>query len=74
MTRRETVICAIQHKETDRIPYHFEFTAQEEEKVLQNIDKASFYTQYDGYLHYFSIGGIPQSEMIARAILPMISE
>ena len=38
MTRRETVICALQHKETEHIPYHFEFTAQEEEKVLQGVD------------------------------------
>ena len=53
MTRRETVINALRHIETDRLPYHFEFTAQEEEKVLQHTDKASFEAQYGGYLHYF---------------------
>ncbi len=62
MTRRETVICALKHKETDRIPYHFEFTAQEEEKVLQDTDKEVFYSQYDSYLHYFQYWGYPTEE------------
>ena len=59
MTRREVVINALCHKETDRIPYHFEFTAQEEDKVLQNTDKEAFYSQYGGYLHYFQYWGYP---------------
>ncbi|MBO5512610.1 MAG: uroporphyrinogen decarboxylase [Clostridia bacterium] len=62
MTRRETVICALQHKETGRIPYHFELTAQEEEKVLQNSDKELFYNQYGGYLHYFQYWGYPNEQ------------
>ncbi len=61
MTRRETVICALQHKETDHIPYHFELTAQEE-KVLQNTDKMKFYAQYGGYLHYFQYWGYPTEQ------------
>ena len=59
MTRRESVINALRHKETEHIPYHFEFTAQEEEKVLQNVDKETFYSQYGGYLHYFQYWGYP---------------
>ena len=59
MTRREIVINALRHIETDHIPYHFEFTAQEEEKVLQGVDKESFYSQYGGYLHYFQYWGYP---------------
>ena len=59
MTRREVVINALCHKETDRIPYHFEFTAQEEDKVLQNTDREAFYSQYGGYLHYFQYWGYP---------------
>lgn len=62
MTRRETVICALQHKETEHIPYHFEFTAQEEEKVLQGVDKESFYARYGGYLHYFQYWGYPTEQ------------
>ena len=59
MTRREIVINALRHIETDHIPYHFEFTAQEEEKVLQGVDKEIFYSQYGGYLHYFQYWGYP---------------
>ena len=59
MTRREIVINALRHIETDHIPYHFEFTAQEEEKVLRYVDKESFYSQYGGYLHYFQYWGYP---------------
>ena len=62
MTRRETVICALQHKETEHIPYHFEFTAQEEEKVLQGVDKEFFYARYGGYLHYFQYWGYPTEQ------------
>lgn len=62
MTRRETVIQALRHVETERLPYHFEFTAQEEENVLQNKDKADFYRQYGGYLHYFQYWGYPTEQ------------
>ena len=62
MTRRETVICALQHKETEHIPYHLEFTAQEEEKVLQGVDREAFYARYGGYLHYFQYWGYPTEQ------------
>ena len=59
MTRREVVIGALRHQQTEHIPYHFEFTAQEEEKVLKNTDKEAFYSRYGGYLHYFQYWGYP---------------
>ena len=59
MTRRDAVINALRHKESEHIPYHFEFTAQEEEKLLKSSDKEAFYSQYGGYLHYFQYWGYP---------------
>ena len=59
MTRREAVIHALEHEETDHIPFHVEFTLQEEEKVLRNLDKDEFFKKYGGYLHYFQYWGYP---------------
>ena len=59
MTRRETVIRALRHEETEHIPFHVEFTAQEEEKVLKNTTREEFFKEYGGYLHYFQYWGYP---------------
>jgi uroporphyrinogen decarboxylase len=45
MTRRERVIAALQHKETDYIPFHCDFTSQE----LENIER---YLGYKGFTAY----------------------
>lgn len=59
MTRRDAVICALKHEETEHIPFHLEFTAQEEEKVLQGASKEEFFKKHGGYLHYFQYWGYP---------------
>ena len=59
MTRRETVICALRHEETEHVPFHIEFTAQEEDRVLANTTKEEFYKKHGGYLHYFQYWGYP---------------
>ena len=59
MTRREAVIRALKHEETEHIPFHLEFTAQEEEKVLQGTSKEDFFKKHGGYLHYFQYWGYP---------------
>ncbi len=59
MTRRDTVIHALKHEETEHIPFHVEFTMQEESKVLLNADRDEFFKKYGGYLHYFQYWGYP---------------
>ena len=59
MTRREAVVRALKHEETEHIPFHVEFTLQEEEKILHNTDKDAFFKKYGGYLHYFQYWGYP---------------
>ena len=62
MTRRETVINALQHRDTEHIPFHAEFTAQEEERVVQYTNDPDFYKKYGGYLHYFQYWGYPTEQ------------
>ena len=62
MTRRETVINALRHKETEHIPFHAEFTAQEEERVARYVNDSDFYKKYGGYLHYFQYWGYPTEQ------------
>lgn len=59
MTRRETVIAALQHKETEHIPFHAEFTHQEDEAVAKYTGDPDFYDKYGGYLHYWQYWGYP---------------
>ena len=59
MTRRETVINALRHIETEIVPFHAEFTAQEAERVARYTGDADFYEKYGGYLHYFQYWGYP---------------
>lgn len=66
MNRREAVINALRHIETEKIPYHVEFTAQEEERILGNGDKEAFYKEYGGYLHYFQYWGYPTEQADRR--------
>ena len=59
MTRRERVIAAVKHQQTDICPYNIEFTHEEYEKVSQYLDDNDFYSKignhiimanYDGFL------------------------
>ena len=59
MDRREAVIRAFRHEETDRAPYHAEFTAQEYEKIAAETGSRDFMKRYGGYLHYMQYWGYP---------------
>ncbi|MBO4940410.1 MAG: uroporphyrinogen decarboxylase [Clostridia bacterium] len=59
MTRRETVIAALSHQETPIVPFHAEFTQQEQEKIALYTGDKNFYNQYGGYLHYMQYWGYP---------------
>ena len=59
MTRRETVINALKHIETEKLPFFAEFTEQEAERVAAYTGKKDFYSEYGGYLHYFQYWGYP---------------
>ena len=58
MTGRELVISALEHRETERLPYHMEFTWQAleklkaytgDEKIEEKIGSCLHYTQYWGW-------------------------
>ena len=59
MTRREVVIAALQHKETEKVPFHAEFTLQEYENMVCYTGDKNFYEKYGGYLHYMQYWGYP---------------
>lgn len=59
MTRRETVINALMHKETPVVPFHAEFTQQEYENMVKYTKDQDFYEKYGGYLHYFQYWAYP---------------
>lgn len=59
MTKREIVIRALNHEETPIVPFHAEFTGQEEEKMIAYTKDKNFYDKYGGYLHYMQYWGYP---------------
>ena len=59
MTRREMVIAALQHKETEHVPYHADFTEQEYEKVAEYLNDKNFMDKYGTYLHYWQYWAFP---------------
>lgn len=59
MTKRETVIAALSHKETEKIPYHADFTAQEYDKVAEHLGDENFIDKYGCYLHYWQYWAYP---------------
>ena len=60
MTRRERVIRTLQHKESDIIPYHVDFTSQEAEKYLNYTGDAGFYDKIGCHLISAQYGGWPE--------------
>lgn len=62
MTPRELVIEALNHRETEKIPFHAEFTEQEREKMVAYTGEEHFYDRYDGCLHYFQYWGYPTEQ------------
>lgn len=62
MTRRETVIQALNHKETDKLPWFVEFTGQEYEKVARALGDDHFIDRYARCLHYWQYWGYPEED------------
>ncbi len=59
MTRRELVICALQHKETPHLPHQAEFTSQAMEKMVRYTGDADFDKKYSNCLHGMQYWGYP---------------
>lgn len=59
MTRREAVIAALRHKETEHIPYHLEYTEQEYERMIAHTGNPDLTGERDSYLHYMQYWGYP---------------
>jgi uroporphyrinogen decarboxylase len=59
MTRKETVIAALSHKQTPVIPYHLDFTAEEKGKVIRYTGDIHFDETTGVYLHYHQYWGWP---------------
>ena len=51
MTRRETVIKALNHEETHVVPYHVDFTIPQREKMIAYLGDPDFESKIGGYLH-----------------------
>ena len=59
MTRRERVINSLNHKESDLIPYHADFTMQEYEKIAAYTGNAHFSDGAGLHLSYLQYCGWP---------------
>lgn len=59
MTRREYVISALQHKETDLLPYNIDFTHQSYDNMLKYTKDPDFEEKMGCYLHCIHYGGWP---------------
>lgn len=59
MTRRELVLCALQHKETSRLPFQADFTSQAKEKMVQYTGDENFEMKYGTCLHGMQYWGYP---------------
>lgn len=59
MTRRETVINALNHRHTDTIPFHLDFTAQALDRLIAHTGDANIEQKLGAYLHYIQYWGWP---------------
>ncbi|MDF2590538.1 MAG: hypothetical protein K0S75_4 [Clostridia bacterium] len=59
MTRKERVIKALQHEETDKVPYFCEFTDQARENMEAYFGTSSFEKDWGLHLHYTQYWGWP---------------
>ena len=62
MTRRETVINALRHKDAERLPYYAEFTEQEYQRVAEYTKDKRFLDKYGCYLHYWQYWAYPTED------------
>ena len=59
MTRRERVIAALNHRETDIVPYFVEFTEQEAQNMSAFLVNREFEKDWGLHLHYIQYWGWP---------------
>jgi len=62
MNRRETVLSALNHKSTEPIPYHVEFTAQALKQLIEATKNPNIEENIGSYLHYAQYWGWPTEE------------
>lgn len=60
MTRRERVVAALRHQETDIIPYHIDFTHQEQEKVAAYLGDQDFVSSIGNHISSAYFSGNPE--------------
>ena len=58
MTKRELVITALNHKATEIVPFHSDFTIGSHEKMVNYYDDPNFLQKTGNYLHYLSYSGL----------------
>ncbi len=59
MDRKQRVINTLNHKESDIIPYHIDFTGQEHETVAKYLGDNSFLEKIGIHMHYVQYWGWP---------------
>lgn len=59
MTRKERVLAALNHQETDIVPYFAEFTEQEAENMAAYLGEKDFEKNWGLHLHYIQYWGWP---------------
>lgn len=57
MTRRERVLTALRHTETDFVPYHCDLTGQEYQKMLEYTQEAEFMAQWGCHMTGYCFPG-----------------
>ncbi len=59
MNRRERVVAALQHKQTDFAPYHMDFTQQALDKLIEHTGDADIENKLNTHLYYKQYWGWP---------------
>lgn len=62
MTRRELVQKALRHQETERLPYHLEFTGQAQQRFEEYMQDPAAAQKTGGFLHYWQYWGYPTEQ------------
>lgn len=60
MSRRERVLAALDHRQTDFVPYHADYTTQEHEKVADYLGDPDFEGKQGYHLYYTQYMGAAQ--------------
>ncbi len=59
MDRRNIVLAALRHEESECIPYHIEFTRQALEQLIAYTGDEGVESDLGGFLHYIQYWGWP---------------